>query len=232
MSLFKKQWQLTLTIAFLSLGLLLSIQFTTHRAMEEDLNAQSSETLAAIAKNLTTKYYELIREVWDLRSQLKLLEQTRDENKTVTEAVKREQQKLNIANGSLPVEGPGLIITIPPNDQNYFGYQDLIDIINELWNAGAEAISVNGRRVSNTTSITPDDDFTTIRINDDKLYYPYVIMAIGEPATLEKGISIPSGIIDNLRAVYKIPLEIQQSEKIKLSPAPIEQFYYAKPVSR
>lgn len=230
MKIFNKPWQVTLTIAFVSLGLLLSIQFRTHRAMAEDLNSQSSETLATIAKNLTTKYYELIREVWDLRSQLKLLDQSINQNKTIAEAVKMEQQKLNIAIGSKPVEGPGLIITIPPNDQNYFGYQDLIDIVNELWNAGAEAVSVNGYRINESTSITPADEFTTIVLNGNKLSYPYTIMAIGEPATLEKGISIPSGIIDNLRAVYKIPLEIQQEEKLKLPAGSPMNFRYAKPV--
>ncbi len=217
--MFRKKWQLTLTIAFACLGLLLSLQIRTHKAMVNDLNSQNNEALAVIARNLTSKYYRLIQEVWDLRSERKLLEQSEDRNKTVLEAMARERQKLNIATGSIPVEGPGLIITIMQNDQ-YFRYNDIIDIVNELWNAGAEAISVNSYRVNNNTSFLPgnEEPFTTIMLNGVKLSYPYVIMAIGEPAALDKGISIPSGIIDNLRTIYKIPLEIKQEEKISLPP--------------
>ncbi|HWI54381.1 MAG TPA: hypothetical protein VNT57_01705, partial [Desulfobacteria bacterium] len=131
--MFRKKWQLSLTVAFASLGLLFSLQFSAHKALENDLNSQNSETLAAIARNLTSKYYQLIREVWDLRTQLKLLEQNADQNKSVLEAMKREQQKLSIAIGLNTVEGSGIVVTIPENDINYFGYQDVIDIVNELW---------------------------------------------------------------------------------------------------
>ncbi len=225
--MFRKKWQLTLTIAFASLGLLLSLQFKTHRAMVNDLNSQNNETLATIAKNLNSKYYQLIQEVWDLRTQLKLFEQSADQNKTVLEAMTREQQKLNIAIGSVPVKGPGLIITVPRTDL-YFGYQDVIDIINELWNAGAEAVSVNGMRINNNISILPTEELSTISLNNNTISYPYVIEAIGEPSNLEKGISIPSGIIDYLRTIRKIPLEIKQSDKISLPPTSSPHYKYAR----
>ncbi len=226
--MFRKKWQLTLTIAFACLGLLLSLQFRTHKAMVNDLNSQSNETLALIARDFTSKYYRLIQEVWDLRTQRKLLEQSADQDKTVLEAMTREHQKLQIATGSIPVEGPGLIMTIPENDR-FFGYNDLIDIVNELWNAGAEAISVNGYRAGYYTSFLPTagEPSTTIEPDGIKLSYPYVIMAVGEPTALEKGISIPSGIIDNLKTIYKIPLEIKQVEKISLPAGSAVNFKYA-----
>jgi uncharacterized protein YlxW (UPF0749 family) len=140
----------------------------------------------------------------------------------------REQQKLHIAIGSVSVEGSGLIITIHKNDQNYFGYQDLIDIVNELWNAGAEAISVNAVRINSTTAFLPSEELSTILLNGEKLSYPYEVKALGEPASLEKGISIPSGIIDNLRNVYEIPLEIKQTDKLIIPPAHYALFKYAK----
>ncbi|MFA5880783.1 MAG: DUF881 domain-containing protein [Eubacteriales bacterium] len=225
--MFKKKWQLTLTIAFASLGLLLSLQLRAHKAQVNDLNSQSSDTLAVIAKNLNTKYYQLIQEVWDLRTQRKLLEQSASQNKTALEAMAMEQQKLNIALGTVPVEGPGLIITVPENSENYFGSQDTIDIINELWNAGAEAVSVNGWRISNNTFFLPTNELSTIIMNDQKISYPYVIKAIGQPVALDKGISIPSGIIDNLKSIYKIPLEIKQVDKLSLPAISSPKFKYA-----
>lgn len=229
--MFRNKWQLTLTIAFLCLGLLFSLQFRTHKAMDNDLNFQSNETLAAISRDLNTKYYQLIQEVWDLRTQLRLLEQSNDQNKLLVEALKREQQKLNIATGLTPVEGPGLIITIPENNQNYLGYQDIIDIVNELWNANAEAISVNSIRVTGATSFLPSDELSTILMDGKKLSYPYVIKAIGEPSALEKGISIPKGVIDYLRNLYKIPLEIKQADKVSLPSASAPNLKYSYPVA-
>jgi uncharacterized protein YlxW (UPF0749 family) len=232
MQILRKKWQLTLTVTFASLGLLLSFQFKTHMAMDNDLNSQNNDTLAAIAKNLNTKYYELIQEVWDLRTQQKLMVQSADQDKTILEAMTREQQKLDIALGTTQAEGPGLIITIPENNLNYFSFLDLIDIINELWNAGAEAISINDLRITNSTSITPLDELQiTIAVNDKKLSFPYIIKAIGEPSNLEKGISIPSGIIDGLRTVRKIPLEIKQIDKLVLTSTASPYFKYAKAVT-
>ncbi|MDT3698976.1 MAG: DUF881 domain-containing protein [Thermincola sp.] len=229
--MFRKKWQLTLAIALGSLGLLLSMQFRAQNALVNDLNSQNNETLATIAKNLNTKYYGLIQEVWDLRTQLKLFEQSANQNKTAQEAMSREQQKLDIAIGSIPLEGSGLVITILENDQNYFGYQDLIDIVNELWNAGAEAVSVNDIRISTTAAFLPSEEISTILLNGQKLSYPYEVKAIGEPASLEKGISIPSGIIDNLRTVYNIPLEIKQVDKLVIPAASYPEFKYAKPAA-
>ncbi len=229
--MFRKKWQLTLTIAFACLGLLLSLQFRAHQAMDNDLNSQNSETLAAIAKSLYTKYYQLIQEVWDLRSQLRLLEQSDDQNKTAKEAMDREKQKLNIAVGDTPVEGPGLVITIPEYDQNYFGYQNVIDIVNELWNAGAEAISVNDYRITAASSLMPTEELSAMTVNGHKITYPYVIKAVGEPASLEKGISIANGIIDDLKNLYKIPLEIKQVDKIRLPAAAAPTFRHAQTVT-
>ncbi|PKM80498.1 MAG: hypothetical protein CVU89_13175 [Firmicutes bacterium HGW-Firmicutes-14] len=229
--MFRKKWQLTLSIAFACLGLLLSLQFRTHKAMIDDLNYQSNETLATIARNLQTQYYQLIQEVWDLRTQLKLLEQNADQNKTALEALTRERQKLNTAIGATPVEGPGLVITVPENEESYFGYQDVVDIVNELWNAGAEAVSVNGFRVTNNTSLLPNEDYSAMVLNGIQLSAPYVIKAIGEPAALEKGISIPSGIIDKLISLFKVPLEIQQVDKINLPAANVLDFNYAQTVT-
>lgn len=228
--MFRKHWQLTLTIAFACMGLLLSMQFRTHQAMNSDLNTQSNDTLAAIARNLNTKQSRLVQEVWDLRTQLRLLEQSADQEKLALEAMKREQQKLNIAIGSTRVEGPGLIITITENDQNYFGYQDIVDIVNELWNAGAEAVSVNGFRVSHNTAFLPAEEYSSIMLKDRKLSPPYEIIVIGEPTSLEKGIAILNGIVDDLRSLYKIPVEINQVEKISIPATPMITHKYVRSI--
>ncbi|KNZ68620.1 hypothetical protein Tfer_2794 [Thermincola ferriacetica] len=225
-----RKWQFALTFTFVLLGILLSFQFRTQQALLNDLSSQSTETLTAMAKNLNQKHYQLIREVWDLRTQQKRLESSVSEEKTLAETMQIEIDKLNIANGLSPVEGPGIILIIPENNSDAFFYQNMIDIINELWNAGAEAVAVNGIRVTNHTSILPADEFSGILVNGTKITYPYEVSAIGEPSTLNNGISIPQGIVENLRNFYKIPLEIKQVERMELPAAKPINFKYAKPV--
>lgn len=222
-----KKWQFTLTIAFVALGLLLSLQFRTYRAYRSDLASQSTEALAAMAKNLNSQYYELMQEVWNQRAQLKLIEKNAAQAKDVAESMRMEMDKLTIANGYVPVTGPGLTVTIPPGTNSAFGFMDVIDIVNEIWNAGAEAVAVNNIRVNSFTAVLPDEDFTSVAVNGRKLAFPIVISAIGEPDTLDKGIAIPKGVIDILRLERNIPLEIKQQEKITLPAAPRPEFKYA-----
>ncbi len=223
-----KKWQLTLTIAFIVLGLLLSLQFRTYRAYRNDLGSQSTETLAAMAKNLNSQYYELFQEVGDLSAQQKLIEKNAAQDKDVAAAMQIEMEKLNIANGYTPVKGAGLTVTIPPETNGAFGYMDVIDIVNEIWNAGAEAVAVNNIRVNGFTSILADEDYTRIHVNGQKLDFPIVISAIGEPGTLDKGIAIPRGVIDGLRIERNIPLEIKQEEHLVLPAAPRHTFKYTE----
>ena len=224
-----KKWQLTLTVAFVFLGMLLSLQFRTYRAMRNDLGSQPTEALAAMAKNLNNQYYKLMQEVWDLRSQQKLIEKNASQDKDVAASMRIEMEKLNIANGYIAVKGPGMTVTIPPEAaRGAFGYMDVIDIVNEIWNAGAEAVAINNIRVNSLTFITADKDFTGVLVNGRKLAYPIVITAIGEPDTLDKGISIPKGIIDGLRISRNIPLEIRQEDKLLLPAAPGHTFKYAE----
>ena len=69
-------------------------------------------------------------------------------------------------------------------------------MINELKNAGAEAISINGQRIVSNTAITCDGN--VIRINNQKIGAPYVIQAIGYPEYLESGLNLPGGLIQYL----------------------------------
>lgn len=73
---------------------------------------------------------------------------------------------------------------------------DIRKIVNELKNAGAEAISINGQRVVNNTSIMCIGN--VIKINNEKVSSPFVIKAIGFPESLDSALSRPGGYIELL----------------------------------
>lgn len=90
---------------------------------------------------------------------------------------------------------------------------DILEIVNVLRNAGAEAISINGHRIIATSPISCIG--TVIKINDEKVGAPYVISAIGNPESLESALNIPGGIISILEK-FGIKITKEKKEEIKI----------------
>lgn len=74
---------------------------------------------------------------------------------------------------------------------------DLLQIVNELYNAGADAISINGKRIVNTTAILCDGNI--IRINDEAVGVPIEIKAIGYPERLYYALNRPQGYLSIMK---------------------------------
>ena len=89
---------------------------------------------------------------------------------------------------------------------------DLIQIVNELKNAGAEAISINDERIVLTTSITCDGN--VVLINGEKIGSPFVIKAIGQPESLA-GLTRPGGYLEIMER-DGIEIYIKKSDNITI----------------
>ncbi len=133
---------------------------------------------------------------------------------------KKELETINTYLGLTNVEGEGIIITLKDNITSKFGtaddivhYSDLRAIVNELKNAGAEAISINDQRIVPTTVINCVG--TVVQINDQKIGVPFVIRAIGNQEGLYGAITRPGGYLETLQD-YVI-VETKKSNKISIS---------------
>lgn len=109
--------------------------------------------------------------------------------------------------GLTEVSGSGIVINVDDNREvdsskvinisNYLVHEgDLLKIITELFNAGADAISINGQRIVNTTSILCDGNI--IRINGEKIGVPLTINAIGYPERLYYAMVRPGGYLEKM----------------------------------
>ena len=100
----------------------------------------------------------------------------------------------------MEIEGPGLIVRIDDSGQpvppgaaaaDYLvTASDLRDLVVELWLAGAEAISVNGERIVETTAFT--DIGSSILVNSAYLQPPYDLSVIGPPELYDRLTTSPS----------------------------------------
>ena len=162
---------------------------------------------------------------------------TNDDNqlKTLEEEIKKD----NLLLGTTEVSGQGVTITVTDGSSTnsisalYDPYSlivhdtDLLAIVNELKNAGAEAIDINGQRIVNTTSILCDGN--VIIVNGEKISSPFTINAIGLPERLET-LNRSGGYLEVMQQAY-IKTTLKKADKITI-PKYIgdTSFKYAKTV--
>lgn len=199
----------------LVLGLLLSVRFTSE-GYGGYLEHQDQEDLLAIWRNLNEKRDDLEKELEMVRNQKAALA---EEASAATNSLTNIQAQLNTlyqVNGLVSVKGPGVEVVF--SGEKPLLYMDLIDVVNELWSSGAEGISVNDHRVTVGTSFyfTETDTGIYITVNNKVLKYPIVIRAIGDPNILEKGLTFPGGIVDNLNTLYNIKPSIKKMDSLEL----------------
>ncbi|GAF25468.1 uncharacterized protein conserved in bacteria [Moorella thermoacetica Y72] len=224
-----KNWPLSLAVVFLVLGLLLSLQFRTQRLLASSLEAQKTTDLITMWKNLSTKRNQLQGEIAQLQQQLFTLKTNSSQSSETETSMEKELARLQMNTGLAAVKGPGITVTITGDAPLL--YYDLVDLVNELWASGAEAIAVNDHRISAYTTISDQQDGPRnyITIDGQRLLYPIVIKAIGDPQTLDKGLTFTGGLIDNLNNLYKIYPIIKKEQDLQLPATSLPSWHYAKP---
>ncbi len=158
------------------------------------------------------------------------------ENQTLQTAVSEQSGQAKVINRSLQevkqfaalteVIGPGIAVTLrdveesagkidQPLDQMVIHDIDVLKMVNELWNAGAEAISVNGNRVSVASNYRCVG--TTILVDGVKIASPITIQAIGDKKTLNGALRMAGGLYYELRQTSPQMIDIVDVDSMKLA---------------
>ena len=108
--------------------------------------------------------------------------------------------------------------------------EDILRVVNELRAAGAEAISLNGQRLTATSEIRCAGP--TMSVNNVRSAAPFEIIAIGDSSTLENALKMRGGVVDTLK-VWGIQMAISPRTSVQVPPfnGP-SPFRYAKPVPK
>lgn len=136
------------------------------------------------------------------------------------EEIKNNQKLLGLTD----VSGKGIIIKLDENKDvnanevvNINGYlvheEDLLYIVNELFNCGADAVSINDQRIVSTTSILCDGNI--IRVNGEMVGTPITIKAIGYPERLDGALTRPGGYLE-VMANDGIIVSVERNENINI----------------
>lgn len=205
--------QIALTIILFFFGIITTTQYRSHVNSYSDLDSHEQEYLATMARELTTKKRLIDSDITQLERRFNELENSINSSDLIIENLITNINNLQRLNGTVPVKGPGIIISISGNSPVI--YTDLVKVVNELWNSGAEAITLNDYRFTAKTYLYQSEETYQITINNNLLKAPYIIKAIGNPQVLKTGIELPGGIIDNL-LLYGITPEINTIPEILL----------------
>lgn len=167
------------------------------RVTEEAGLQQLRQTeLVALLDDVTTRAQELGAEVSELEDdRSRLLGAEGDE--AAAEAARQRLHSYQILAGTVPVEGPGITVLVD-DEAGVITQTMLLDGIQELRDAGAEAIQIGTVRVVASSYVGTDEEGRVL-LDGQPLSTPYTITAVGDAHTLAGAMAIPGGFSDSLR---------------------------------
>lgn len=180
------------------LGFLLVAQVRATEQVGDRLAFEREEDLARILSELSSQSDRLQSEITDLRLTLLDFEGSAEREELALRTLQRRHDDLRILTGATPVEGDGAVFTITDPDR-LLTQELLVDAVQELRDAGAEAIAVNDVRLVASSAFTTRNE--RILLDRRPLDPPYRITAIGPGDTIAKALAIPGGAIDSLHLV-------------------------------
>ena len=170
------------------------------------------------------RYRRALEELEEKQKELDKLTKNVSSDDESTVMYSKRLEKLENLLGYNELKGQGIIIEIRDADvtsnvlniSDYLVHdKDLLQIVNALVNAGAEAIDINGQRIVFNTGITCIGN--VIKINDEKVGTPYVISAIGLPERLYGALTMPGGYLSILRDKYGLKVKVDKSNSVEVA---------------
>ena len=154
------------------------------------------------------KYAELSDEVTMLREEMTRMENAIAEGSEGAKQLNESLQSTKLYAGLTEVVGPGISVVLRDSEGSVENIIDLgssiihdtdvLRVVNELWSAGAESISVNGLRVGLRSSFRCVGP--TILVDSVRIASPVTIRVIGDAETLMGAMNLPGGPLDEIRA--------------------------------
>jgi uncharacterized protein YlxW (UPF0749 family) len=221
---------LSIAIVCLLLGIMVSAQYRSSQSGPVYLASDRWEEIAIRTQQLENQHDALTNEIVAL--EYKINNATASERK---KALEEMLNKANIAAGTIPIAGPGIVITLgdapDPLQQNIastiIDYWLILPIINELNAAGAEAVSINGERMVAGSAISQDGSI--IMVNHQPITLPIEMKAIGDQKNLENSLYLKGGVMQAL-LLSGIKVDIQKYSEVEIPAYTHDSsFHYAEP---
>lgn len=230
-------------LMWLVLGVLVgSALKTQHRVQSQGLPTTRFPELASQYKRDKSTLNSLQEEIKQLLEKNTALENALASGTKQAKVLNDNLQEAKMLAGLVEVEGSGVEVILQDSKKQVskdteepmladiytIHDYDILRVVNELKQAGAEAISVNGQRVIGSTAIRCTGPI--IYVNDIKLSSPFVIQAVGDPNTLLGALKMPGGVLEDIENADPKMVQINTKEKVVIPAfAGSTKFRFAKP---
>lgn len=219
----KSYSRLNIMILTIILGVLISFQIKSMNGQNEHVSLEEVRDYKQSLEKERAEIENLKSVIADRKTRINNFNATKIKDGDITKLLNEEIKEFKTLAGFTDVYGPGVIIIIDDASRELYEGEDpnlllvhnldILNIINDLKAAGAEAISINNQRILSNTEI--DCSGYTIEINGVDYGHPFVIKAIGEPNHLEAAINAPMTNGHMLKD-YGIFVEVNPSTYIKI----------------
>jgi len=189
----KRRNQLSLAIVAFVLGMLVVVQLRAQEA-GNGLDQLTPTELTVLVGNLNTRNDQLRAEIATTQAELANLQASDARGDTSVGQLQSDLARVRAWTGLDPVIGPGVRITVTGG----LDAASVEDLVNELRNAGAEAIAINDVRLEPDSIV--DGPVGGLLLGSVKLGDPFEVSAIGSSETLTGSLTRAGGIVAQLAA--------------------------------
>lgn len=215
---------ITIGIACFALMLVMFMQFKVVK--QTDITAIETMRESELRLELSSwneKYNELNEKYEEVSAKIQEYKNEKESDAQTSKLLEQELEQLNEVLGKTDVEGEGIVIQLTDKGGTQLSEDvlvenitsiDLLTIINELFSAGAEAISLNGHRIISMSAVY-EIGTEFLKVNGNKISSPYVINAIGNSDYLKSAVSGKGGGVDDLKELGH-ETSVDTSKKIKI----------------
>ncbi|HEY8532965.1 MAG TPA: DUF881 domain-containing protein [Micromonospora sp.] len=214
------------------LGFTLVVQ-VKNNSMDPTLAAARQEDLVRILSDLDAREDRLREDIAKLEESKRQLTSGEQGRQAALEEASRRADELGILAGTLPARGPGLTVRFS-SDQTPIRAATILDAVQELRGAGAEAMQITGgdgtaeRIVASTYFVDTDGG---IVVSGRRLTSPYTITVIGDPKTMRTALNIPGGVVESVTSDGgKVTIQEHDVVDVTALTQP-KQLRHARPVS-
>ncbi|GAA1736186.1 hypothetical protein GCM10009809_34210 [Isoptericola hypogeus] len=177
-----------------ALGFALVVQ--VQQSASDQLSSARQEDLVRLLDEVTDRAEQLAAEVSGLEATRDELLSGSGQAQSALELAQQRAESEGILSGRLPAEGPGVRVRIADPGAALEAAQ-LFNVLEELRNAGAEVVELNGVRLVTSTWFRDQDG--AIVVDGQKLSSPYEWTVIGDPQTMDRALEIPGGALATVR---------------------------------
>jgi len=181
------------------------------------LAGEREEDLARILADLGAESDRLSAEIGQLELTLLAIGNEQEGEQVAVRSLQRRLDDLRILAGIVPATGQGIEFTIADPDGEV-GADRLVDAVQELRDAGAEAIAVNGTRLVASSSFLSSGQ--RMLLDGQPITAPYRFAAIGPSASLAGGLEIPGGVLDSLATLSGVATELRTLDSLTVAARP------------